>query len=87
MKQPYATLFVGFEDHWLLGPYLAGDAPDWDEIMSLDKLDCLSSGEITLLWIGLAMWNGDRTARVADLVKLDRNTRLRALSALGVSPR
>lgn len=87
MRQPYGTLFAGLEDHWLLGPYLHDDVPDWDGIMSLDRLDNLSSGETTLLWIGLAIWNGDRTATIADLAKLDRNTRLRALAALGVSNR
>lgn len=87
MKQPYSTLFAGFDEHWLLGPHLAGDVPDWDGIMADGRLDSLSSGEVTLLWIGLAIWNGDPTAKIADLAKLDRNTRLRVLSALGVSNR
>jgi hypothetical protein len=51
--------------------------------MASSKLDALSSGEITLLWIGLAFWNGDRTATVADLVKvLDRPNRMRVAAAL-----
>jgi hypothetical protein len=85
MRQPYATLFAGFEDHWFLGPYLRSDVPDFAGIMSDDRLDSLSSGEVTLLWIGLAIYNGDRTARIADLAELDRNTRLRVLSALGAT--
>lgn len=85
MRQPYATLFAGFEDHWLLGPYLQNDVPDWDGIKADPRLDGLSSGEIVLLWIGLAIYNGDRTARIADLADLDRNTRLRALAALGAA--
>jgi hypothetical protein len=38
------------------------------------------------LWIGLAVWNGDGRARIADLAGLDRNTRLRVLSALAMLP-
>lgn len=87
MRQPYETLFAPWRDHWMLGPYLQDDVPDWEGIMADDRLDSLSSGEITLLWVGLAIWNGDRTATIADLAKLDRNTRLRALAALGVSNR
>jgi hypothetical protein len=83
VRQPYATLFAGWEDHWALGRYLQGDVPNWDGIMASSKLDALSSGEITLLWIGLAFWNGDRTATVADLVKvLDRPNRMRVAAAL-----
>lgn len=82
MRQPYATLFAGFHDHWLLGPYLIDDVPYWDGIMNDPRLDSLSSGEITLLWIGLAIWNGDPTAKIADLKKLDRPNRLRVLAAL-----
>lgn len=83
MRQPYATLFAGYENHWLLGPYLQGEVPDWDGIRTDDQRDSLSSGEVTLLWVGLAIWNGDRTARIADLADLDRKTRLRVLAALG----
>jgi hypothetical protein len=85
MRQPYETLFGAWREHWLLGPHLQGDVPDWEGIMDARQLDSLSSGEITLLWIGLAIWNGDRTATIADLAKLDRNTRLRALAALGAT--
>lgn len=82
MRQPYATIFAGLEDHWLLGPHLHGDVPNWEGIMNDRRLDSLSSGEITLLWIGLAVYNGDETAKIADLKKIDRRTRLRVLSAL-----
>jgi len=85
MRQPYETLFAPWRAHWMLGRYLQDDVPDWEGIMADDRLDSLSSGEITLLWIGLAIWNGDRTATIADLAKLDRNTRLRALAALGAT--
>lgn len=85
MRQPYETLFAPWRDHRILGRYLQDDVPEWERIMADDQLDSLSSGEITLLWIGLAIWNGDRTATIADLAKLDRNTRLRALAALGAT--
>ena len=85
MRQPYETLFAPWRDHWALGPYLQGDVPDWDGIMADDRVDSLSSGEVVVLWIGLAIWNGDRTATIADLGKLDRNTRLRVLAALGAT--
>lgn len=83
MRQPYETILGQFRDHWALGPYLTGEVPNWDGIMASSKLDSLSAGEITLLWVALAFWNGDRTARVADLVKvLDRTNRQRVASAL-----
>lgn len=85
MREPYATLFAGYEEHWLLGPHLGGDAPDFEGIMDDERLDCLSSGEITLLWIGLAIWNGNRTARVADLCRLEKEFRKRVLTALGAT--
>jgi hypothetical protein len=84
MRQPYETLLGQFRDHWALAPYLQGDVPNFDGIMASSKLDSLSSGEITLLWVALAFWNGDRTARVADVVKmLDRPNRMRVAAALG----
>ena len=88
MRQPWATLFAGYEDHRILGRYLRGDVPDFDRLKTdFDQDDAgllgLGSGEIALLWIGLAFWNGDRTARVADLVKvLDRPNRMRVAAAL-----
>ena len=83
MRQPYATLFAGYEQHHVLGRHLAfRDVPEWDAIMADPELDSLSSGEVVLLWVGLAIWNGDRTATIADLAKLDRPNRLRVLAAL-----
>lgn len=82
MREPYETLFAPYRDHRLLGGFLTGDTPDWPGLMDNPKLDSLSSGEITLLWVGLAIWNGDRTARVADLAALDLETRRRVLDAL-----
>jgi hypothetical protein len=85
MRQPYETLFAPWRDHWLLARYLTSDVPDWEGIMADARFDSLSSSEITLLWIGMAIWNGDRTATIADLAMLDGSTRLRALAALGAT--
>lgn len=88
MRQPYATIFAGWDDHPIVGRYFKGDEPDWHRLFvdgdSLaPDLDMLSSGEITLLWIGLAFWNGNPTARVADIAKLDRPNRMRVAAAIG----
>jgi len=89
MRQPYETIFAHFRDHPVLGHYFEGDVPDWHGLFKdaetlSPELDLLSSGEVTLLWVGLAIWNGNRTATVADLGKLDRTNRLRVLSALAL---
>jgi hypothetical protein len=82
MRQPYETIFGPLRNHWVFKRHLHGEVPDWDGLMADPDLDSLSSGEVTLLWIGLAIWNGDRTARIADLAGLDRTTRLRVLAGL-----
>lgn len=83
MRQPFATLFAGWEDHWLLGRYLTGDVPDWDGIMADPQIDALSSGEVTLLWAGLALANKDRTLSLAEVAhNLDRPNRMRVATAL-----
>jgi len=89
MRQPYETIFAPFRNHPILKPYFQGEVPDWQRLFSdaetlSPELDLLSSGEVTLLWVGLAIWNGNRTATVADLGKLDRSNRLRVLSALAL---
>lgn len=83
MRAPYAGLFAGWESHALIGEHFLGEVPDWAGIMESPWLDSLSSGEITLLWVGLAIYNGDRTATVADVVRrLDTPNRRRVLDAL-----
>ena len=54
MKEPYRTLFEGYEDHWLLGPYLDGDEPDWDGLLTDEHIPALSGGEKVLL--DIACW-------------------------------
>lgn len=54
MREPYATLFEDFGDHWLMGPYLQGDEPDWDGLLHDERLPGLSGGEKVLL--DIAAW-------------------------------
>lgn len=69
MREPFRILFAGYEEHWLLGPYLAGDEPDWDGIFADDRLLSLSSGEKVLLDVACSFAGGafhvlDRAHRV-----------------------
>lgn len=82
MREPYETLLGDLHDHWFLGKYLHGDVPDFAGIAAADPLGRLSSGELILCQIALAIWNGDRTARIADLAALDVDNRHRVISAL-----
>jgi len=82
MREPYETLLGQYRSHWLLWPYLEGDLPDFPGIAANDTLGALSAGEIIILNIALAIWNGDRTARIADLAVLDDANRGRVIRAL-----
>lgn len=59
MREPYRTLFLGYENHWLLAPYLADDydEPDWLGLANEERLDALSSGEKVLLDFAAAWRN------------------------------
>jgi hypothetical protein len=59
MREPYRTLFEGFETHWFLGPYVdeARDEPDWRGIADDPRLDGLSTGEKVLLDFAAAYAN------------------------------
>lgn len=59
MREPYRTMFDGFQSHWLLGPYLADELeePDWRGIADDDRLDALSTGEKVLLDFAAAFAN------------------------------
>lgn len=85
MREPYETLLGDFRDHWLLWRFLAGDVPDFAGIMTAGPLGQLSTGELILCHIALAIWNGDRTARIADLAALDEDNRRRVLDALNLT--
>jgi hypothetical protein len=55
MQEPYATLFEGYEDHWFIGRYIAGDdEPDWYGLLHDERLGALSTGERILL--DMAAW-------------------------------
>lgn len=60
MIEPYATLFAGYENHWLFGPYLTSDdpdwngEPDWNGLLTDEKRHGLSTGEKVLL--DIACW-------------------------------
>jgi hypothetical protein len=59
MREPYRTLFEGFETHWFLGPYVDEhlDEPDWYGIAADERLDGLSTGEKVLLDFAAAYAN------------------------------
>lgn len=76
MREPYRTLFEGYEDHWLLGNYLYGDEPDWDGLVANERLECLSTGEKAFLYIACAF----RPGQYFD--QLDSTHRLRIAQAL-----
>lgn len=57
MREPYRTLFDGYEDHWLLAPYLVGDEPDWYGLACEPRFDALSSGERALVDLAAALKN------------------------------
>lgn len=82
MREPYEVLLGHFRSHWLLWPFFDGDVPDFASIDGAEPLGKLSTGELVLLHIALAIYNGDRTARIADLATLDHVNRARALFAL-----
>lgn len=73
MRAPYATLFEGYEDHWLLAPYLEGDEPDWTAIYGDARLVSLSAGEKVL--VDVAYWFATR------IHNLDKATRVRVATA------
>jgi hypothetical protein len=74
VREPWATLFEGYEDHWLLGPYLDGHEPDWEGIMGDPRLPSLSAGEKILLDVSCSF--------TGMFQVLDKNHRTRIAVAL-----
>lgn len=74
MTEPWATLFAGYHQHWLMGPYLQGDEPDWDGLLHDERLPGLSGGEKVLL--DMACWFA------GPLHQLDNAHRLRVAQAM-----
>jgi hypothetical protein len=81
VREPYRTLFAGYDDHWLLAPYLRGDEPDWAGLNAEPRLECLSGGELVLIGVAGA-FAGDREARIAELAMLDDEHRRRVAQAI-----
>lgn len=82
MREPFETLLGQYRDHWMLWSFLEDDTPDFVRLAATDCLGALSSGEIVMLNVALAFWNGDRTARMSDLAILDDDNRRRVAEAI-----
>lgn len=82
MREPYETLLGPYRGHWLLGPYLWEEVPDFAGLAADERQFSLSDGEVVVWTVALAIRNRDETATIADLWRLDANTRLRVLRAL-----
>lgn len=50
--------------------------------VALDRYDLLSSGEQVVFNAALAVWNGHRVCRLADLGRVDQSTRATILDVL-----
>lgn len=85
MREPYASLLEPFRGHWWVDEHLQDATPDWDRILTNPYWNALSSGEAILLNVALAIYNGDSTARIADLATLDEENRRRVLHALALA--
>lgn len=85
MREPFESLLEPFRGHWWVDEHLQGATPDWEAILTHPYWNALSAGEAILLQIGLAIYNMDRTATIADLATLDHENRRRAINALAVA--
>lgn len=82
MREPYETLLGQYRDHWLLARFLDGYEPDWTRLAGEERLTDLSRGELLMVHVAWAIYNGDPTARVADLAILDDENRERVVEAI-----
>jgi hypothetical protein len=84
MREPYETLLGQYRDHRLLWEYLQGYEPDWPALAGNERRleQQLSRGERLMVHIAWAFYNGDPTARVADLAILDDDNRQRVMDAI-----
>ena len=85
MREPYETLLGQYRDHWLLARYLEGYEPNWSGLAGEDRLTDLSRGELLMVHVAWAFYNGDPTARVADLATLDDENRERVIDAVRIA--
>ena len=84
MREPYRTLFGPLADNPVIARHLTGETPDFSKIYG-DAYHMLSSGEQIIVDIALAIYNGHREARIADLARLDSTTAARVLAALSIA--
>jgi hypothetical protein len=82
MREPYETLLGQYRDHWLLWRHLQGYEPDFTGLAGEERLADCSRGEQLMVNVAWAFYNGDPTARVADLAILDDENRHRVLDAI-----
>ena len=82
MREPYETLLGQYRDHPLLGRFLDGYDPDFGALAASEVPLMVSRGELLMLHVALAFYNGDRTAKVADLAILDEENLVRVTDAL-----
>lgn len=78
MREPWHTLFHGYDDHWLIGQYLGPDEPDLDALLADERIESLSSGERTLIHTACSF----RPFRDGSFYALDRPHRVRIAMAL-----
>jgi hypothetical protein len=85
MREPYETLLGQYRGHWLLWKYLEGYDPDFAGLSGEERLKDLSRGEQLMVNVAWAFYNGDPTARVADLAILDDTNRERVIDAIRIA--
>lgn len=85
MREPYETLLGQYRDHCLMGRFLEDYDPDFAAMAASDVPLQISTSELLMWHVALAFWNGDRTARIADLHRLDYDNRVRVADALMIA--
>lgn len=84
MQDIYEELLGHMHDSPVIGRYLTKDIPDWQNLLNDETMSMLSSGESVLVYIALALYNGDTTARFADVLRVDSENQRRILDALSL---
>lgn len=83
MQEVYEELLGHLKENPVIGKYLQGDLPDFSNIWT-EAIPSLSSGEKVMVEVALAMYNGNGTARFADIFQVDRPNQRRILNALAL---
>ncbi len=81
MQAVYEELLGHLKDNPVIGKYLTGDVPEWSDIWT-EAMPMLSSGEKLMVQVALALYNGNGTARIADIFSVDQKNQERILHAL-----